>query len=262
MKQYPDDLIRGFDRALRTLTGQHQASRPSPATNLPGSTVTETGSSATNDEVRVEVEINEEAVALAQQADRAPEEPVSAGLTPDEKRHAAGLMRVNHCGEVCAQALYDGQSVTARSPEVLAVLAQAGAEEIDHLVWCEQRLDELDARPSVLNPLFYAASWTLGAVAGLLGDRVSLAFVEATEDQVVKHLDSHLESLPAGDDRSRAVVAQMRADEARHGDEALELAQSLGSAGEDAAADQRLSPVQKRVMAGVARLMTATTYRI
>lgn len=238
MKQYPDDLIRGFDRALRTLTGQHQAGRPSPASqSLPKDTAKDAF------------------------------EEVMDTLTPEEKRHAAGLMRVNHCGEVCAQALYDGQSATARSPEVLEVLAQAGEEEVDHLVWCEERLEELGARPSVLNPLFYGASWTLGAVAGLLGDRVSLAFVEATEDQVVKHLDSHLESLPEDDDRSRAVVAQMREDEARHGDQALALAKSLGSAEGGSVAggqrsDQRLSPLQKRVMAGVARLMTATTYRI
>lgn len=232
MKQYPDDLIRGFDRALRTLTGQHRANRPSPASSL---------------ELRDDVS-----------------ESPHRELAEDEMRHAAGLMRVNHCGEVCAQALYDGQSATARSPEVLAVLAQAGEEEVDHLVWCEERLEELGARPSVLNPLFYGASWTLGAIAGLMGDRVSLAFVEATEDQVVKHLDSHLDSLPEGDERSRAVVTQMRADEARHGSEALELAGSLGDAAGSGRApeDNVLSPLQKRVMAGVARLMTATTYRI
>lgn len=222
MKQYPDDLIRGFDRALRTLTGQHRANRPSPAAG----------------------------------------EPQKVELSAEEARHAAGLMRVNHCGEVCAQALYDGQSATARSPEVLAVLAHAGEEEVDHLVWCEERLDELGSRPSVLNPLFYGASWTLGAVAGLLGDRVSLAFVEATEDQVVKHLDSHLESLPDDDERSRAVVTQMREDEARHGQDALELAGTLGDGSTAAVEEQILSPLQKRVMAGVARLMTATTYRI
>lgn len=228
MKQYPDDLIRGFDRALRTLTGQHRAKRPSPA-----------------------------------QGEAAGEEGAVTPLSADEARHAAGLMRVNHCGEVCAQALYDGQSATARSPEVLEVLNHAGDEEVDHLVWCEQRLDELGARPSVLNPLFYGASWTLGAITGLLGDRTSLAFVEATEDQVVKHLDSHLASLPEADERSRAVVAQMRADEARHGDEAIDLAESLAAeGGEGDEGDLRLSPLQKRVMAGVARLMTATTYRI
>jgi len=129
-------------------------------------------------------------------------------------------------------------------------LSQAGDEEVDHLVWCEQRLADLDARPSVLNPLFYGLSWGLGAVTGLLGDRTSLAFVEATEDQVVKHLDRHLESLPADDLKSRAVVAQMREDEARHGEAAL----ALGGT--------RLSRLQKRAMALVARVMPATTYRI
>jgi len=206
-----DQLILGFDRALRTLTGQHRANRESPAA-----------------------------------ATAASDQPMSE----EETAHAAGLMRVNHTGEVCAQALYDGQAATARSPEVKDALSQAGDEEVDHLVWCEQRLEDLEARPSLLNPLFYGLSWTLGAATGLLGDRVSLAFVEATEDQVVKHLDGHLESLPEDDLKSRAVVNQMRADEARHGDEAL----SLGGT--------TLTPLQKRAMAAVARVMTATTYRI
>ncbi len=206
-----DQLILGFDRALRTLTGQHRAHRESPAASV-----------------------------------AAPADPLSDA----DMRHAAGLMRVNHTGEVCAQALYEGQAASARAPEVLAVLNQAGAEEVDHLVWCEERLHALQARPSVLNPLFYGLSWGLGAVTGLLGDRMSLAFVEATEDQVVKHLDSHLESLPQDDVQSRAVVMQMRADEARHGSEAL----ALGGA--------ELSPLQKRAMAAVAQVMTATTYRI
>jgi len=206
-----EQLILGFDRALRTLTGQHRANRASPAELM-----------------------------------EAPEQP----LPEEDARHAAGLMRVNHTGEVCAQALYDGQAATARTPEVQQALTQAGDEEVDHLVWCEQRLTDLNARPSVLNPLFYGLSWGLGAVTGLLGDRTSLAFVEATEDQVVKHLDSHMESLPVDDLQSRAVVAQMREDEARHGEQALALGGS------------RLTKLQKRVMAGVARLMTATTYRV
>jgi ubiquinone biosynthesis monooxygenase Coq7 len=159
-------------------------------------------------------------------------------------------MRVNHCGEVCAQALYDGQAITARNPEVLAMLQAAGAEEVDHLVWCEERLTELETHPSLLNPLFYAASWSLGAIAGLLGDRAGLAFVEATEDQVVQHLEQHLRELPEKDVASRAIVSQMRDDEARHGEAAL------------AAGGGLFSPWQKRLMAGFARVMTATTYRI
>ena len=206
-----DRLILGFDRALRTLTGQHRANRTSPAADT---------------------------------------QPSPEPMTEDQVRHAAGLMRVNHTGEVCAQALYDGQAATARAPEVLEVLNHAGDEEVDHLVWCEERLEALDARPSLLNPLFYGLSWGLGAVTGLLGDKTSLAFVEATEDQVVKHLDGHLESLPEEDLESRAVVTQMRADEARHGDEAF----ALGGT--------ELSPLQKRGMAVVAKIMTATSYRI
>ena len=203
-----DSLINGFDRSLRTLTGQQQAQRPTPA---------------------------------------AAEE---ASLSAPQRAHAAGLMRVNHAGEVCAQALYEGQALVARSPAVRDQLQTAAAEEQDHLVWCEQRLAELDSRPSLLDPLFYGASFAMGAATALLGDRVSLGFVEATEDQVCKHLDEHLERLPADDLRSREVLEQMRADEARHGAEAL-------------AAGGRAFPAPvKGVMRLVARVMTETTYRI
>lgn len=171
-------------------------------------------------------------------------------LTEAERSHAAGLMRVNHTGEVCAQALYEGQALTARRDEVRDALERAAAEEVDHLAWCRQRLDELDARPSVLDPLFYAASFLVGAAAGALGDRVSLGFVEATEDQVVRHLDRHLAELPAEDARSRAIVEEMRADEARHGVNALQ------------AGGRTFPDGVKQAMTAVSRIMTETTYRI
>lgn len=132
-------------------------------------------------------------------------------------RHAAGLMRVNHSGEVCAQALYQGQALTACSPDTRAHLLEAAAEEAAHLGWCARRLTELESRPSLLNPLWYAGSLATGALAGLAGDRVSLGFVVETERQVEAHLESHLEHLPDGDTRSRAIVAQMQDDERRHG---------------------------------------------
>jgi 3-demethoxyubiquinol 3-hydroxylase len=164
--------------------------------------------------------------------------------------HAAGLMRVNHAGEICAQALYHGQALTARDPAVRRVLLQAAAEEADHLAWCEERLDELDSGPSLLNPAFYAASYAMGAVTGLLGDRVSLGFVEATEDQVCRHLEEHLDRLPAADNRSREIITRMRDDEARHGAEAL----ARGGAAFPA-------PV-KAMMRLLSRVMTESTYRI
>ncbi|OAB55322.1 2-octaprenyl-3-methyl-6-methoxy-1,4-benzoquinol hydroxylase [Leptolyngbya valderiana BDU 20041] len=155
-------------------------------------------------------------------------QPSPAGDIPDheleerERVHAAGLMRINHTGEVCAQALYAGQAATARSDHVRKEMAEAAREEEDHLAWCAERLDELHDRPSFLNPLWYAGSFSIGAFAGLMGDRWSLGFVEATERQVEAHLDHHLETLPAPDQRSRAIVEQMKEDEARHADMAVE----------------------------------------
>ncbi|GEK46208.1 2-polyprenyl-3-methyl-6-methoxy-1,4-benzoquinone monooxygenase [Bisbaumannia pacifica] len=143
-------------------------------------------------------------------------------LDERERERAIGLMRINHTGEVCAQALYQGQGLTAKLPDTREQMEQAAQEEIDHLAWCDERLEELGGRTSLLNPVFYAASFGLGAVAGAVGDRVSLGFVAATEEQVGKHLDEHLETLPAGDRRSRAVLAQMREDEAHHERWALE----------------------------------------
>ncbi|MBS0583157.1 MAG: 2-polyprenyl-3-methyl-6-methoxy-1,4-benzoquinone monooxygenase [Proteobacteria bacterium] len=145
-----------------------------------------------------------------------------AELDEGARRHAAGLMRVNHTGEVCAQALYSGQAAVARHAHTRAQLLEAAAEETDHLAWCADRLDALHSRPSLLNPLWYAGSFTLGAVAALVSDKVSLGFVVETERQVEAHLGEHLDRLPADDAASRAVVAQMKTDEARHGQHARE----------------------------------------
>lgn len=137
-----------------------------------------------------------------------------------ERRHAAGLMRINHTGEVCAQALYDGQAALARSKENRAHLQHAANEETDHLAWCAERLKELDSGPSLLNPLWYAGSYVIGAAAALAGDPVSLGFVVETERQVEAHLEEHLDRLPPQDERSRAILTQMQADEVRHAHEA------------------------------------------
>lgn len=145
--------------------------------------------------------------------DKAEQQPE---LNEKQCKHSAGLMRVNHSGEVCAQALYRGQALTAKLEHTRAEMDAAAEEELEHLSWCEQRLDALDARTSALNPLWYAASFGLGAAAGLVSDRLSLGFVAATEDQVCRHLAEHLDSLPAEDIDSRAVVEQMLADEAQH----------------------------------------------
>lgn len=143
-----------------------------------------------------------------------------APMDARERRHAAGLMRINHTGEVCAQALYDGQAALARTEETRRHLQHAAAEETDHLAWCADRLRELDSRPSLLNPLWYAGSYAMGAVAALAGDPVSLGFVVETERQVEAHLAEHLETLPEQDARSRAILTQMQSDETRHADEA------------------------------------------
>lgn len=173
-----------------------------------------------------------------------------AVLSDAERRHAAGLMRVNHSGEVCAQALYQGQALTARLPQVRAEMEHAADEEIDHLAWCEQRLRELNSRPSLLNPLWYGLSFGIGAAAGKISDKVSLGFVAATEEQVCKHLESHLQQLPAQDEKSRAVVEQMLVDEARHQHAAL-----------DAGGVHFPGPV-KGLMTLVSKAMTSVTYRV
>ena len=143
-------------------------------------------------------------------------------LDPHEQRDAAGLMRVNHTGEVCAQALYSAQAIVARDPEVRERYAHAARDEEDHLAWTQERLDELGARPSLLNPLWYAGSFAIGIVAGIAGDRTNLGFVVETERQVEEHLTAHIERLPPNDAKSRAIVTQMRDDESRHGAMALE----------------------------------------
>jgi ubiquinone biosynthesis monooxygenase Coq7 len=171
-------------------------------------------------------------------------------LTAEEKRHAAGLMRVNHAGEVCAQALYQGQALTAKLPHVRTEMEHAAAEEIDHLVWCQERLDTLGSHTSYLNPVWYGLSFAIGAGAGLVSDKVSLGFVAATEDQVCQHLQKHLEELPVNDEKSRAVVAQMLQDEARHAEMAL-----------NAGGYKFPAPV-KGLMTLVSKAMTKTSYRI
>lgn len=152
--------------------------------------------------------------------------PYPAAATPDialdpiERRHAAGLMRINHVGEVCAQALYSGQAAVARDPDTRARLGEAAQEETDHLAWCARRLRELDSRPSVFNPLWYGGSYAIGLLAGLRGDGWNLGFVVETERQVEAHLDEHLDILPPADLRSRQVLQVMKTDEARHADNA------------------------------------------
>ncbi len=204
-----DDLIVGFDRALRTLAGKPSSSRPMPGSQL-----------------------------------------ADAPLGDDERRHAAALMRVNHTGEVCAQALYAAQALVARDPAIRAKFATAAREEEDHLAWTEARLGELNDRTSWLNPLWYAGSFAIGVAAGLAGDRVNLGFVVETERQVEEHLTAHIERLPAADAKSRAIVLQMRDDEARHG----AMAQAAG-------AMTLPFPVQ-RLMRGAADVMRAVAYRV
>lgn len=173
-----------------------------------------------------------------------------ADMDEAERRHAAGLMRINHTGEVCAQALYQGQAATAKLEEVREQMTLAAQEEIDHLAWCDQRLQELDSRTSILNPLFYGLSFGIGAAAGLAGDKYSLGFVAATEDQVCQHLEEHFESLPAQDERSRAILRQMHEDEAQHAEWAL-----------NAGGIEFPAPV-KKVMTLLSKVMTKSVYRI
>jgi 3-demethoxyubiquinol 3-hydroxylase len=171
-------------------------------------------------------------------------------LEPHERRHAAGLMRVNHTGEVCAQALYSAQALVARNPEVRIRFDRAAREEEDHLAWTQARLAEMNDRPSLLNPLWYAGSFAIGVAAGFTGDRANLGFVVETERQVEEHLSSHIDRLPASDAKSRAIVEQMRDDEARHGAMAYE-----------AGALPLPFPI-RRAMRATADVMRAVAYRI
>jgi ubiquinone biosynthesis monooxygenase Coq7 len=212
-----DTFISAADRALRALLAPPSASRPVPAA---------TAASPRD----------------AQTAD--------AALSPDDRRESAALMRVNHAGEVAAQALYHAQALFARDPGVRDFMLHAAREETDHLAWCETRLKELGSRPSALNPLWYVGSFGIGALAALLGDRASLGFVAETERQVEGHLKSHLDRLPAEDRRSRAIVEAMCHDEIGHGQQA----QSAGAA-------PMPRPVRE-LMRRTASVMTHTSYRL
>jgi ubiquinone biosynthesis monooxygenase Coq7 len=203
-----DELIIGFDRALRTLAGTASSQRPNPAADLPEET-----------------------------------------LTPEGRRHAGGLMRVNHTGEVCAQALYQAQALIARDPELRRRFALAAREEEEHLAWTQERLAELGDRTSYANPLWYAGSFAVGLIAGIGGDRANLGFVVETERQVEEHLTDHMDRLPEADARSRAIVAAMRDDEARH-----------GASARDAGARELPLPI-RALMRATAKLMTLTAYR-
>ena len=209
--QHPiDDFIIEFDRALRSIVGATPMRRPVPDSSAMSETE----------------------------------------LSAEEKKHAAGLMRVNHVGEVCAQALYQSQKLHAKSDDLKNKLEHAAIEEEDHLAWCERRLEELDSRPSLLNPVWYAGSFVLGSIAGLAGDKISLGFVAETEKQVEHHLDEHLKELPSHDHRSRAIVAQMRADEISHGQMAIQEG------------GVELPSAIQTVMKTMAKVMTITAYRV
>ena len=205
-----DQWIAAADRALRTLAATPVASRPSPAGGVT--------------------------------------EPKP--LTDDEAREAVALMRVNHVGEVCAQALYDAQALAARSPELTAMFEQAAREEADHLAWTEERIRELGGRTSLLNPLWYGGAFAIGLAAARIGDRASLGFVAETERQVEQHLQGHLERLPESDAASRAIVARMKDDEVRHADAAT----ALGGA--------ELPLPVRMAMRLAARVMTRTAHYI
>ncbi|AHB04222.1 MULTISPECIES: 2-polyprenyl-3-methyl-6-methoxy-1,4-benzoquinone monooxygenase [Pandoraea] len=215
---FSDSLISELDRGLRAIAGVTRASRPTPVATTPSSPQ--------------DVSIGDDA------------------LTPQERRHVAGLMRVNHVGEVCAQALYQAQKLATKRSELRAAFEHAGKEEEDHLAWTAHRLTELGSRPSLLNPLWYAGAFAIGFVAGKCGDKVSLGFMSETERQVEHHLDGHLNDLPPHDLRSRAIVDQMRRDEIEH-----------GQAARDAGGVTLPVPVQ-RVMRAAAKVMTTTAYYI
>lgn len=208
-----DNAIIGLDRALRTMFATPVAQRPYPA-DEPG------------------------------------EAPDGESLSPEDARLSGALMRVNHAGEVCAQALYQGQGLTARSRGVRRAMQQASDEENDHLAWCQARLDELGEHRSRLTPAWFLGSFTMGGLAGAIGDRWSLGFLAETERQVVRHLDGHLQRLPARDRRSRRIVEQMKIDEGRHASQAM------------SAGGYELPTVVKKAMRAVSRIMTTTAARI
>jgi len=215
-----DQVIREFDTALRSVFGGANSHRSNPADQL--------NKAKGNKQV-----LTSEAV-----------------MSTQEQDHAAGLMRVNHVGEVCAQALYQAQKLVARDPQTKELLSRAASEELDHMAWCEERLKELNSHPSFLNPIWYGASFAMGLLAGLSGDKWSLGFLAETEKQVEKHLESHLEKLPQADDRSRAIVEQMRQDEIEHGSAAIQ------------AGGEVLPQSIQTLMSQISRLMTTTAYKI
>ena len=171
-------------------------------------------------------------------------------LNEFEKNHSAGLMRVNHSGEVCAQALYRGQAITAKLLDTKDKMERAASEELEHLSWCNKRLEELDSKPSLLNPIWYCMSFSIGAIAGLVGDKWSLGFVHETEEQVVKHLDGHLGKLSDKDQKTRSVIEQMRIDEEKHSQDAL-----------DAGAEILPNEINE-LMSKIAKVMTDSSYHI
>ena len=175
---------------------------------------------------------------------------VDGSLSTQEKRHIAGLMRVNHAGEVCAQALYQGQALTAQLTHIKKQMSEAAEEEVDHLAWCEERLSELGSKPSVLNPIWYGGSILLGALAGLAGDKISLGFVAETERQVSNHLHQHVQKIPHEDKRSKAILTRMQEDEEHHATAAV------------AAGAIELPYRVKLLMSAVSQLMTRSSYYI
>jgi len=221
-----DCLLTAADRALRSLFAPAQATRAVPAP------------------------IQTSQAAAARDASPPAAQQSAAGLSEPERRLSAALMRVNHAGEIAAQALYHGQAFVAQTPSTREFLLKAANEEADHLAWCETSLKELRSQPSLLNPLWYAGSFAIGALAALSGDRTSLGFVVETERQVERHLDDHLSRLPRGDSRSRAILEAMRRDEIEHG----ASAQTAGGA--------ELPAAVRAVMRNTARVMTRTAYFI
>ena len=259
-----DTLISAADRALRSVFAPARASRPipQPQPNLaapphktpvfdePAAAAGVRDSMASDAAASASGSTGPAAPATSAGASAA-QPPSSPGvLSESEKRQSAALMRVNHAGEIAAQALYHGQALVARSHATRDLLLKAAHEETDHLAWCETRLKELDSRPSLLNPLWYAGSFAIGAAAALLGDRLSLGFVVETERQVEGHLNEHLVRLSPDDARSRAILQTMRTDEIAHG----MSAKAAGGA-------ELPSPVRS-LMRGTARLMTSTAYWI
>ena len=235
MLSFTDRVLSSVDSALRTVFAASQASRPLPPGPSPK------GPAA----------VGVGAEAESPGSPESPETPEShAGLSEADQRLSGALMRVNHVGEVCAQALYQAQALTARSPQMRQQMLAAAREETDHLAWTQQRLRQLNDRPSWLNPLWYAGAFTIGLAAGRLGDAASLGFVVETERQVEAHLARHLDRLPMGDGASRAIVEQMKLDEARHADEALA-----------AGAAPMPEPV-KWLMKASARVMTTVAHRV